>query len=66
MATAEEYHQYARECLLSASAAQSEAERRQFLDMADAWTRAARLLERLAAHSIDASGSGSDRPTLTH
>jgi hypothetical protein len=43
MATTDEYHQYARECLQSASKAQSEQERKQFVSMARAWTQAALL-----------------------
>ena len=66
MATAEEYHQCARECLRSAAEAPTEADRKQFLDMADAWTRAARLLESLALHSIDTTGSGLSPPTSAH
>jgi hypothetical protein len=41
MASAEEYHRYARECLESAARATSEFERNKFMDMARAWTIAA-------------------------
>lgn len=41
MATADEYHQYARECLQYASEAQSDHERKQFLNLARAWTQVA-------------------------
>ncbi len=36
-----EYQHYARECLQWAARAKDEAEQRAFLEMADAWTRAA-------------------------
>jgi hypothetical protein len=45
MPKAEEYHQYARECLETAAKATTEHQRRQYLDMARAWTLAARRLE---------------------
>jgi hypothetical protein len=45
MATASEYHQYARECLESADRATSENDRKQFINMARAWTVAALQLE---------------------
>jgi hypothetical protein len=41
MAAADDYHQYARECLESAARAKTEIERWQFLNMARAWTEAA-------------------------
>jgi len=41
MASAEEYHRYAKECLESAARAESEIERNNFMDMARAWTLAA-------------------------
>jgi hypothetical protein len=45
MPKAEEYRQYARECLETAANATTEHQRRQFLDMARAWTLAALRLE---------------------
>jgi hypothetical protein len=47
MATADEYHQYARECLETAAKATTENQRKQFMDMAHAWTLAALRLEGL-------------------
>jgi hypothetical protein len=47
MATAAEYHQYARECLEWADEAESEDQRKHFLGMARAWTQAALRLEGL-------------------
>ena len=44
MALADEYRQYARECLESAAQA-AEHDRKQFLNMARAWTQAALRLE---------------------
>ena len=49
MATADEYHQYARECLVNAAKATTENQRKQFMDMAQAGTLAARRLEGLVA-----------------
>jgi hypothetical protein len=45
VALADEYRQYARECLESAAQAESEHDRKQFLNMARAWTQAALRLE---------------------
>jgi hypothetical protein len=45
MPLAAEYHQYARECVKSASEAKSKFEHEQFLNMARAWTEAALRLE---------------------
>jgi hypothetical protein len=45
MPTAEEYRQYARECIVSASTAVSETERRAFMDMSRKWTHAAMQIE---------------------
>ena len=39
MKTAEEYRQYAEECIRWAGKAKTEEERKSFLDMAFAWTR---------------------------
>jgi hypothetical protein len=41
MKTADEYQQYAEECIRAASEAKTEEERKAFLDMARAWTEAA-------------------------
>jgi hypothetical protein len=41
MATADEYHQYARECLQWAAEAENEEQRNNFLAMARTWTHAA-------------------------
>jgi hypothetical protein len=45
MALADEYREYARACLESASKAETEHERKQFLNMSRAWTQAALRLE---------------------
>ena len=45
MALVDEYREYARECLELASKAATEQERKQFLNMARAWTQAALRLE---------------------
>ena len=45
MATAEEYHGYAKECLQRADEAKSDDQRQCFLDMARDWTLAAMRLE---------------------
>jgi hypothetical protein len=45
MATADEYRQYAKECLQWADEAKTDDERRSFLDMARDWTLAAMRLE---------------------
>ena len=70
MALADEYRQYAREYLESAAQAGSEHDRKQFLNMARAWTQAALRLEGAGAPGqiipigwylcagIDALGSG--------
>ena len=41
MTSASQFRQFAEECLRSAEDAQTELERKAFLDMARAWTRAA-------------------------
>ena len=53
MATAVEYHQYARECLHWADEAESEDQRNHFLGMARAWTQAALRLEGLLVPTED-------------
>jgi hypothetical protein len=45
MTTADEYQQYAEECVRAASEAETEKERKAFLDMARAWTQAALRIE---------------------
>jgi hypothetical protein len=40
MTTADEYRQFAEDCLRRARAAKDEAERKTFLDMAGTWTKA--------------------------
>jgi hypothetical protein len=45
MATAAEYHQYARECLQWADETQTKDQRKEFLSMAHAWTEAALRVE---------------------
>jgi len=54
MATAVEYHQYARECLHWADEAESEDQRKHFLGMARAWTQAALRLEDLSQSDDEA------------
>jgi hypothetical protein len=44
MATEDEYRQFAEECMQWARAAESDAERKAFLDMARSWTQAASAL----------------------
>jgi hypothetical protein len=66
MAKADEYYQYARESVAAADEAQSEHERKQFLSMARAWTRAALLLEGASPISIDATETGPHPPELSH
>jgi hypothetical protein len=44
MATADEYQQFAEECIRWARAAETDADRKSFLDMARAWTQAAARL----------------------
>jgi hypothetical protein len=43
MTTAQEYRQYAEECLRWARTAKSDAERTQFLEMANVWVQAASM-----------------------
>ena len=62
MATAAEYHQYARECLQWADEAESEAQRKHFLGMARAWTHAALRLEGL----LVPLGDETPEPTFPH
>jgi hypothetical protein len=45
MATADEYHEYARECLIAAAKAETEDRRQQFIDIARTWTEAALRLQ---------------------
>jgi len=54
MATAVEYHQYARECLHWADEAKSEDQQKHFLGMARAWTQAALRLEGLSPSDEEA------------
>jgi hypothetical protein len=54
MATAVEYHQYARECLHWADEAEFEDQRKHFLGMARAWTQAALRLEGLSPSDDEA------------
>jgi hypothetical protein len=66
MAKADEYYRYARESVAAAYGARSEHERKQFLSMARAWTRAALLLEGASPISIDASETRPHPPELSH
>jgi hypothetical protein len=45
MSTVDEYHKYARDCLRWAARAQTEEQRKQFLDLAHDWTQAATPIE---------------------
>jgi hypothetical protein len=47
MSTAEEFREYAKECLLSADEAETDDQRQSFLDMARDWTLAALRVEGL-------------------
>ena len=49
MTTEDEYRQFAEECMQWARAAESDAERKAFLDMARAWTDAAARMDGEAA-----------------
>jgi hypothetical protein len=57
MATADEYHQYARECLQWASEAENEEQRKNFLAMARTWTQAALQVAGTLAAIEDRSAS---------
>jgi hypothetical protein len=59
MKTAEEYRQYAEECIRWAGKAKTEEERKSFLDMAFAWTAAALRIEGL----IEPVGADPSKPT---
>jgi hypothetical protein len=52
MTTDQEYQSYARECILWARAAKTEAERKAFLDMACAWATAAEIAAKRQSHSV--------------
>jgi len=52
MTTDQEYQSYARECILWARAAKTEAERKAFLDMARAWATAAKIAAKRQSHSV--------------
>jgi hypothetical protein len=41
MSSSDQYHKYARECVVSAAQAKTEIERQTYLDMAHTWARAA-------------------------
>ena len=51
MTTKAEYQQYAGECIRWAAKANTEGERRTFLEMADAWTRVALVRTDVATQS---------------
>jgi hypothetical protein len=58
--TADEYERFAKECMDGARAAETEAERKAFLDMARAWTLAAAKVNGLPINtaSPDDAGTG--------
>jgi hypothetical protein len=59
MTTADEYRQYAKECLQFADEAKAADQRQSFLDMACDWTLAALRLEGLCGTSKDTDGLSS-------
>jgi hypothetical protein len=59
MTTADEYGQYAKECLQFADEAKADDQRQSFLDMARDWTLAALRLEGLFGTTKDTDGLSS-------
>ena len=59
MSRTDEFWQYAKEAIISASRAETEDERRGLLDLAGTWTQAARYFERhlLAGHDKTTSAA---------
>jgi len=64
MPTADEYHEYARECLIAAATAETEKQRRRFMDMARAWTAAALRLQGLIQRPGEERGQNTDGRTV--
>ena len=62
MPTAQEYRQYAEECMESARTAPSREARKQCLDLARLWTRAAQKTDDGMSVPIEADASGPPRP----
>jgi hypothetical protein len=57
MSSAEEYHQYARECIEAAATCSDEVQRQAYLEMAKTWENAALAVKEQTAHQLSGSAA---------